>query len=135
MNDPRPYQLRVLGESFEIRSADPALDAVDQTIRGFVTTRWVEAPSPLHAAMRAFDLIRAELGPTARTSESEANPTLTVVRIWPIESLDLYPAPGKGFTFFSDPSYSRLERLKNWLRELWYRMHPSKRPWTYSEPY
>ena len=136
MSPLRPYMLRILGQDFEIAVANPDDSSSKDFVRGFVTTRWVEAPSPIHAATQAFQLVREELATlhTVQQARSPA-PRLTVIGIWQVESLETYPAPGKGFSFFSVSAVSFLDRLREGTRELWYRVRPSDRPWTYSEPF
>jgi hypothetical protein len=136
MNELHKYQLRVLGEHFAISIADSEASEADSLIRGFVTTRWVEAASPLHASMQAFALVREQLGHCHRLQENFVPAaTLAIVGVWEVETLEPYPTPGPGFTFFSNTSTTLLERARAHLRELWYRFRPQNRPWTYSEPF
>ena len=135
MNTLHKYQLRIVGEHFLIPASSDVDEQAVPPCRGFVTTRWIEAPSPERAARQAFALIRAELGPQqASTALASLSPLLTVIAASELQSFEGLPAPGAGFTFFTDPSRSLLERFREACLELWYRI-TGNRPWTYSEPF
>ena len=132
----RHFQLRILGEHFHIPVSDPENPSEAEPACGFVTTRWIEAPSPLHAAIRAFTLVRAQVGAHHQPQAGSGPlPQLTVVEIWEVDSFEKFPAPGTGFTFFGpSPPPSHLARCFTQIRALWQRIRRDH-PWTYSEPF
>jgi hypothetical protein len=74
-------------------------DNAQEEVRGFITTRFIEADSADDAGRAALRLVREQLAPMLRNPASDP-PRLTVTDVWQSESQYADASPGSGFTFY-----------------------------------
>jgi hypothetical protein len=80
-------------------AVQPPRGKAREELRGFVTTRFVEANSSDDATREALRLVRGQLTPMLRNPPSDL-PRLTVRDAWQGDSQYSDTGPGTGFTFY-----------------------------------
>jgi hypothetical protein len=74
-------------------------EKAQEELRGFITTRFIEADSSDDAARETLRLVRDQLTPMLRNLPSDP-PRLAVTDVWQDESQYADTSVGTGFTFY-----------------------------------